>query len=139
MTAEREMPTDLDWHFGFAIPVNVTGILEPDVPGPDRLSTESNEPADMELAQERDLMKKCIQSLKSDVRALKIIRDAIEAWNLADTEAWKFVRAHNARAREVRQAWEDEERRFAGGAGGTGEKRKGWGGWLTGGDDEDEE
>ncbi|KAL8761170.1 MAG: hypothetical protein Q9184_002682 [Pyrenodesmia sp. 2 TL-2023] len=53
------------------------------------------------------------------------IRDAVEAWHLADTEAWRFVRAWGARGRLERKKWEEEERRFAGG--GTGEV---WGRWL---------
>lgn len=55
------------------------------------------------------------------------IREAVEAWHLADTEAWRFVRAWGARGRLERRRWEDEERRFAGG----GEERgEGWGRWF---------
>ncbi|KAI4124368.1 MAG: hypothetical protein LQ338_004826 [Usnochroma carphineum] len=52
------------------------------------------------------------------------VRDATEAWHLADTEAWRFVRAWGARGRLERKRWEDEERRFAGGGG------EGWGRWF---------
>lgn len=45
----------------------------------------------------------------------KGIRDVVEAWNLADTEAWRFVRAFGAREAVERKKWEAEERRFAGG------------------------
>ncbi|KAL9603145.1 MAG: hypothetical protein Q9219_001348 [cf. Caloplaca sp. 3 TL-2023] len=56
------------------------------------------------------------------------VRDAVEAWHLADTEAWRFVRAWGARGRLERRKWEEEERRFAGGSGeGRGE---GWGRWF---------
>lgn len=43
------------------------------------------------------------------------MREMVEAWNLADTEAWRFVRAFAARERVSRGKWEDAERRFAGG------------------------
>lgn len=56
------------------------------------------------------------------------IRDAVEAWHLADTEAWRFVRAWGARGRLERRRWEEEERRFAGSGGGA----EGWGRWFDG-------
>ena len=40
------------------------------------------------------------------------LRDAVEAWNMADTEAWKFVRAFNARRQVERQKWQEEEDKF---------------------------
>ncbi|KAL8808655.1 MAG: hypothetical protein Q9200_004159 [Gallowayella weberi] len=40
------------------------------------------------------------------------VRAAVEAWHLADTEAWRFVRAWRARGREERRRWESEEKRF---------------------------
>ena len=45
------------------------------------------------------------------------LRDAIEAWNLADTEAWRFARAYLARQSVERKKWEAEERGYAGGMG----------------------
>jgi len=50
----------------------------------------------------------------------------IEAWNLADTEAWRFVRAFGAREVVERAQWEEEEKKFAGGE----ERDKGWGRWF---------
>lgn len=73
------------------------------------------------------------QASSEDVR----LRDAVEAWNLADTEAWRFARAYLARKSVERRKWEEEEAKYAGGAGS--EKRKGgdakkegsgWGRWL---------
>lgn len=43
------------------------------------------------------------------------VKEMVEAWNLADTEAWRFVRAFVARERVERMKWEQEERKFAGG------------------------
>ncbi|KAL8997041.1 MAG: hypothetical protein Q9169_003582 [Polycauliona sp. 2 TL-2023] len=42
------------------------------------------------------------------------VRLAVEAWHLADTEAWRFVRAWGARGREERREWEGGERVFVG-------------------------
>lgn len=61
---------------------------------------------------------------RDDVISEDRIKDAVEAWNMADTEAWRFVRAWGARGRLERKKWEEEERRFAGG--GTGEGRGRW-------------
>ncbi|KAL2155582.1 hypothetical protein VTH82DRAFT_324 [Thermothelomyces myriococcoides] len=45
------------------------------------------------------------------------LRDAVEAWNLADTEAWRFARAYLARKSLERREWEEEESKYAGGLG----------------------
>ncbi|GAB1313624.1 hypothetical protein MFIFM68171_03834 [Madurella fahalii] len=71
------------------------------------------------------------QASSEDLR----LRDAVEAWNLADTEAWRFARAYLARKTVERLKWEEEEAKYAGGVG-TEKKRKGkkegsgWGRWL---------
>ncbi|KAL8856330.1 MAG: hypothetical protein Q9178_007021 [Gyalolechia marmorata] len=51
--------------------------------------------------------------VKNDVSADRV-RMAAEAWHLADTEAWNFVRALGARGREERREWEGRERMFVG-------------------------
>ncbi|GAB1734766.1 hypothetical protein NU195Hw_g191t1 [Hortaea werneckii] len=56
---------------------------------------------------------------KEEVLQAKQVRDVVEAWNLADTETWKFVRAFEARRRVERAAWEEEEEGFLGGADGA--------------------
>ncbi|KAI7102328.1 hypothetical protein KC352_g37655 [Hortaea werneckii] len=53
---------------------------------------------------------------KEEVLQAKQVRDVVEAWNLADTETWKFVRAFEARRRVERARWEEEEEGFWGGA-----------------------
>jgi hypothetical protein len=58
------------------------------------------------------------------------LRGAIEAWNLADTEAWRFARAFLARSRVERLKWEEEEKKYAGGAGAERGKSEGWGRWF---------
>lgn len=62
---------------------------------------------------------------------------------MADTEAWRFVRAFGAREAMIRKKWELEERGFAGGGGGGGGRdgdgdeglaeegeESGWGKWI---------
>lgn len=139
LTAEREaVPRDLDWYFGFALPVNGTdtGKSETPVPGPERRPKPEHDPADGpiptedDLAQEPILLKRARDIGKSEDPANLALRNAIEAWNLADTEAWKFARAFLARSRVERLKWEEEERGFAGGAGSDKEvKRGGWSRW----------
>ena len=128
---EKEVPADLDWHFGFAIPKNVTGrgIASPPVPGskPDVASAGYQEAtvSDSELQREKRLLEKAKGAVQSRVRQLQPIREAVEAWNLADTEAWRFARAFAARSRVERITWEDEEKKFEGSTGS-------WAGWLDG-------
>ncbi|KAL2018791.1 hypothetical protein VTK56DRAFT_419 [Thermocarpiscus australiensis] len=52
------------------------------------------------------------------------LRDAIEAWNLADTEAWRFARAYLARKSVERRTWEEAEAKYAGGMGSDGKWRR---------------
>jgi hypothetical protein len=40
------------------------------------------------------------------------VKAAVEAWNLADTEIWRFVRAFGARKAMERAKWAEEEERF---------------------------
>lgn len=57
---------------------------------------------------------------------------------MADTEAWRFVRAFGARDAMIRNKWELEERGFAGGGRDGDEgaeegdegQQSGWGRWI---------
>ncbi|KAL1873078.1 hypothetical protein VTK73DRAFT_1175 [Phialemonium thermophilum] len=142
-SAERDppIPDDVDWRFGFAIPAYGEwaddGKSETPVPGPERRPPQPPpDPADgpaptpEDLARERPLLQRARAFGKSRDRADVVIRNAIEAWNLADTEAWRFARAYLARARVERLKWEEEESRYAGGAGTEKDRRSGWGRWL---------
>ena len=42
------------------------------------------------------------------------MRDVAEKWNLADLEAWKFVKAFRAQAIMERDVFEEEESKFGG-------------------------
>ncbi|KAL0470117.1 hypothetical protein QR685DRAFT_244416 [Neurospora intermedia] len=57
------------------------------------------------------------------------IREAVEAWNLADWEAWRFARAYLARKEMEREKWAEEEEKYAGGMGSE-RKRGKSGGWF---------
>ncbi|KAI1855187.1 hypothetical protein JX266_000052 [Neoarthrinium moseri] len=141
LTAEREtLPHDLDWYFGFAIPVNATdsGKSETPVPGPERRPKPYHDPGDgplptaEDLMLEPELMQKARDIGKSKEKKDIDVRNAIEAWNLADVEAWKFARAFLARSRVERLKWEEEERKYAGGAGSDKEDKRsgGWSRWT---------
>jgi hypothetical protein len=138
VTAEKELPNDLDWHFGFTIPRNATdtGKSETPVPGPERRPKPVHDPKDGPIPTEEDRKKE--QVLLEKARAFGTsqkqedlkIRGAVEAWNLADTEAWKFARAFLARSRVERLKWEEEEKKYAGGAGAERGRSEGWGRWF---------
>ncbi|EKD12751.1 hypothetical protein MBM_08980 [Drepanopeziza brunnea f. sp. 'multigermtubi' MB_m1] len=138
VTAEKDMPLDLDWHFGFTIPRNATdtGKSETPVPGPERRPKPQHDPKDgpvpseEEMAQELELLKRAKEFGVQRTSEEEKIRGAIEAWNLADTEAWRFARAFLARSRVERLKWEEEEKKYAGGAGAERKKSEGWGRWF---------
>lgn len=141
LTAERTddlNKNELDWIFGFALPRSGpnTGKSETPVPGPERrppppkpeFGDRVMPPTEKELEVERSLLAKAKEVVKGKAvtigtgararnggaREAKRLRDAVEAWNLADAEAWKFVRAFGARRRIERQGWEEEEEAFLG-------------------------
>lgn len=132
VTAEKEIPEDLDWYFGFPVPRTAVdnGKSETPVPGPERRPKPVADPRDGPVAtvddvrREKELLRRAKEFGVSRTRDEEKIRGAIEAWNLADTEAWKFTRAFLARSQVVRAKWEEEERKYAGGAGA---ERKGGG------------
>jgi hypothetical protein len=138
IAAEDNMPDDLDWYFGFTIPRNVTdkGKSETPVPGPERRPKVKPDirngpvPSDDDLEREKELLENSKDFRKSKMTEKKQVVRSIEAWNLEDTEAWKFARAFLARNKIERQKWEDEEKKYAGGAGAERRKGEGWGRWF---------
>ena len=117
---------DLEYHFGFELaPFNVTS------PDTDSLPISKKEKKAMEktLRWKKDLLansKKLIKEKKGKDERTGV-KEMVEAWNLADTEAWRFVRAFGARERVERRKWEEEERAFAGTEEGRG---RSWGKWF---------
>jgi hypothetical protein len=128
VTNEKDLE-DLDWVFGFRLPRQAmdNGHSETPVPGPERRPPPPKQefgdgpiPTPEQLATEKNMLEKAklfVQRAGRRVKADKAftqVRDMIEAWNLADTETWKFVRAWNARRRMERKQWEEEEEQFQG-------------------------
>ncbi|RDW75634.1 hypothetical protein BP5796_06455 [Coleophoma crateriformis] len=138
VTAEMPLPADLDWYFGFVIPRNATdtGKSETPVPGPERRPQIEPDPHNGPVPSEGDILKEKILLEKAKQFGLSKspehnrLRGAVEAWNLADTEAWRFARAFLARASVERLKWEEEEKQYAGGAGSEKGKSQGWGRWF---------
>ena len=125
MTEEPAIPEhrDLEWHFGFSLPfVNATNLVP-----------KNQQPTDKELKTQSKILEKAKEVIKVK-KARKghmemRVKNAVEAWNLADTEAWRFVRALGRRETLLRRKWEDEEKAFAGGQDVEG-RGKGWGRWF---------
>ncbi|KAK0626939.1 ARS binding protein 2-domain-containing protein [Immersiella caudata] len=136
LLAEREIPEDLDWHFGFPIPGGGGG----DPPNHD--PADGPIPVPEELALEPALLTHAQAIVGTNDPTLKrkpkklataeeiAIRDATEAWNLADAEAWRFARAYLARKAMERKKWELEEEKFADGMGSETGRRSPWDRWL---------
>ena len=117
---------DLEWHFGYPLPLlNSSEVLI--------ASSKTDKSARRELELQQHLLDEARNVIrsgdgkgKSQVQAG--IREVTEAWNLADAEAWRFVRSLGAREKQEREKWEDEEKRFAGRD--DQGKSKGWGRWF---------
>lgn len=126
---------DLAWSLGFPVPTLEStldsGRSETPVPGPERRppapKPEGRIPDPVDLVREASLLEKARLVLKNKgPRNGQVLQNAVEAWNLADTEVWRFVRAWNARRSVERRKWEDEEKRFAGSEGSKGS----WSRWF---------
>lgn len=134
-TLSEEQTEELDWTFGFTIPraPPSNGRSETPVPGPERRPPppkqdfEGPEPSEKELEQEKLLLAAArlalegktpdgkgrgFMSKKGDGPDVKAVKTSVEKWNLADTEAWRFVRAYGARKAMERARWEEDEERF---------------------------
>ncbi|KAF2862571.1 hypothetical protein K470DRAFT_268902 [Piedraia hortae CBS 480.64] len=129
-TAEQPYsPNEVDWVLGFQVPRQEleNGKSETPVPGPERRPKKSDEQEGREaspeqLAKEEAKLASSVEFLTkrpkggkkgaADAAQRKRIKEMIEAWNLADTEAWKFVRAWDARRKLERGKWEEEEEGF---------------------------
>lgn len=135
LNAERPFDRDnmedqdeLNWAFGFDVPREhlTLGRSETPVPGPERrpklpepdYGDGGPPPSEQQLQTQKILLEKAKVFLKtSEKRSEKAgrkVREAVEAWNLADTEGWKFIRAFSARRRTERRQWEEEESSFLG-------------------------
>ncbi|MCJ1329419.1 hypothetical protein MMC10_006099 [Thelotrema lepadinum] len=121
---------DLEWHFGFSLPATADAddhskpISLPDPAGMDKdpqvlvdllKEMDNKRPSKEALVQQAGLVKKAREVLGQEkFKGPVDMRRVVEAWNLADTEAWRFVRALEAREGVQRRKWEEEEKRFVG-------------------------
>lgn len=146
LTAERITQHDLDWIFGFDLPQIASPIGEPSSPSnaseliifprpglPDPIEGQEV-PDEKWIKREEERLRRARDAIKSKDRNMKVIVEAVEQWNLADTEAWKFARAYSARRRMERKKWEEDEQKFAGSEKKAGVRPGGSGGgrWLDG-------
>ena len=144
-TAERDIPAGIDWYFGFAIPKHPLddGKARSPVPadylvkGKEKNPDKGNGPVPTEedLLREPALLQRAKEMLTLAKPGPELtLRGSLEAWNLADTEAWKFVGAFQARKALEREKWEKDEAKYSGGAG-TESGRDAWSRWLDRSDD----
>ena len=138
-TAEHEIEwRDLEWRFGFALPRpdNSTSKTLPLSTDPAQIALlhsalPKSSPSVNDLIKQAELVAKGKEVVRRERKVKKGVnmKEVVEAWNLADSEAWRFVRAFEARARMERHVWEDEERKFKSGKEGEG-RGAGWGRWF---------
>ncbi|KAF1828695.1 hypothetical protein BDW02DRAFT_574652 [Decorospora gaudefroyi] len=126
LTAERITQHDLDWIFGFTLPQIASNTTEPSSPSEESEliifpRPESPKPIkgidvpdEKWIQKEEERLKKARDAIQSKDKNMKKVVDAVEQWNMADTEAWKFSRAYSARRTQERKKWEEEEKKFAG-------------------------
>lgn len=152
LTAEREWTEkDLEGHFGFSLfpssssppstntstPSLASSLKDSLSPTPDPtlfallLSAlkPTPSPSALDLTRQASLVEEAKKTVKRGSRSATGnggMKDVVEAWNLADTEAWRFVRAFAARGRVERDEWLKEERKFAGGKGEEGGGGRWW-------------
>ena len=125
MSSQSDLES-LDWVLGFQIGRQSmkSGKSETPVPGPERRPPppkqefDGPKPTDGQLKKQRDLIENSkrivVKGEKGGKKELGKVKEAIEAWNLADAEVWKFVRAWNARRTMLRKTWEREESKYLG-------------------------
>ena len=136
---DRDPMQGLDWFFGFSLPKNKTLIEVPisrrpkrPIRPPVKDDPEKKKPTmdENELLLEKDRLQKARTALKSKVKQQVLVKEASEAWNLADTEAWRFARAFTARRAVERLKWEQDESKVSkAGTEGTGTSKGRWLDW----------
>lgn len=119
---------DLEWRMGFALG-NSSSLRSWDVPTTATSSSARKSEVEKSSRLQKELIASSLEIVNKAKGPAKSIRDAVEAWNLADTEAWRFVRAFAAREVMERRRWEAEERRYAGGKE-EDDKGEGWRRWI---------
>lgn len=108
-----ELLDEFEWQFGFRIPrdSNVDAKNEGDAKESMQHANPSKQGVEREytiIQQARDMLKRKTDSNRVNIRGVA------EAWNMADTEVWRFVKAYRARSIVERKKWEEEEKSFFG-------------------------
>lgn len=121
---------DLEWRMGFALG-NFSSSRSSDSTTAATFSSGAKN--EIKLAEkstrlQKELLASSLEVVNKGKGPAKRIRDAVEAWNMADTEAWRFVRAFAAREVVERKRWEAEERWYAGGI--EDDEGEGWRRWI---------
>lgn len=95
--ASQSLPSELldefEWQFGFKIPRDNNKVDAKNDGGQQDTVQDSN-PSRQGVAKEYDLLRQARDVLKSKDTNRISIKNVAEAWNLADTEIWRFVRAY---------------------------------------------
>ena len=93
--AGQALPTELldefEWQFGFKIPRD--NKVDAKNEGEKKETVQDTNPSKEGIEKEYELLQKAREILKSKDSNRISIKDVAEAWNLADTEVWRFVRA----------------------------------------------
>lgn len=112
--AGQSLPSELldefEWQFGFKIPRGKT--IDPNTAG-DKESVQDKTPSQQGVSREYELIKRAREAIKSQDPNRVNIKAVSEAWNMADTEVWRFVKAYRARSVVERKQWQEEEKKFA--------------------------
>ncbi|OJK04183.1 hypothetical protein ASPACDRAFT_112570 [Aspergillus aculeatus ATCC 16872] len=115
--AGQSLPTELldefEWQFGFKIPRD--GKVDAKNEDEKKESVQHATPSEQGVPKEYEI----IQQAREIIKAQKPNnrpnpKAAAEAWNLADSEVWRFVRAYRARSVVERKKWEEDEKDFVG-------------------------
>ncbi|KAI9661380.1 MAG: hypothetical protein M1831_003113 [Alyxoria varia] len=113
LTGEHKYSTvEPDWVFGFEMPKIDPGAL---ALLPPNLDSKDNRPPAMDKVKEERLMELAQKIILAKSKKEQQTREMVEGWNLADSEAWRFVRAFGTRRKVERERWEEDEKGFAGG------------------------
>lgn len=142
VAAEKDMPADMSWYFGFAIPKKgmsdgrVRSPVPADHPPDNKEERPHADTGPVVTPEERAAEQPLIDEAKRVIALTKStdetkLRASLEAWNMADTEIWKFVRAFQSRRHKEREQWEKTEAKYSSGSG-TEKGRSAWNRWQDG-------
>ncbi|KAL4788147.1 hypothetical protein BJX76DRAFT_316491 [Aspergillus varians] len=106
-----ELLDEFEWQFGFRIPrdSNVDSKNEGGV----KESMQHANPSKQGVETEYKILQEARDTLRQNTNRVNV-RGVAEAWNMADTEVWRFVKAYRARSVVERKKWEEDEKNFFG-------------------------